>query len=277
MIMPENKIKTGYPLLLVHGMGFRDGRICYWGRIPDALRKCGAEVYFGGQEANASIERNAGILAQRIKSILAETGAEKVNIIAHSKGGMEVRYVISSLKMGDRVASLTTISTPHNGSAVMDKLMKLPKPLMKLIGGVTDVFKYIGGDIRPDTYRCFEQLTQTYMRRFNAENPDDERVCYRSCAFLMKNPLSDIFMTVPYLGVRMLSGKSDGFLLPDEVKHGVFRGTFTGAGFRGISHCDEVDLTRLKLKVKQTETGEVFSDITEFYIKLVSELAEMDL
>lgn len=51
--------KTRYPILLVHGMGFRDGKICYWGRIPKVLEKHGAELYFGGQEANASIERNA--------------------------------------------------------------------------------------------------------------------------------------------------------------------------------------------------------------------------
>lgn len=36
-----------YPLLMVHGMGFRDNRVIgYWGRIPKALEKCGAEVFF---------------------------------------------------------------------------------------------------------------------------------------------------------------------------------------------------------------------------------------
>lgn len=31
-----------YPILLVHGMGFRDDRkIGYWGRIPDVLKNNG--------------------------------------------------------------------------------------------------------------------------------------------------------------------------------------------------------------------------------------------
>ena len=257
-------------------MGFRDEPICYWGRIPKALRKHGAEVYFGGQEANASIERNAELLAARLRRLLAEKGAEKVNVIAHSKGGMETRYLISTLKMGGHIASLTTISTPHNGSAAMDWLMKF-KPIMRLVGVGTDFFKLLGGDKKPDTYRCFEQLTTGYMRRFNAENPDDARVYYRSCAFLMSSPLSDIIMAVPYIGVKLLNGQSDGFLTPPEVTHGEHRGTFTGTKRRGMSHCDEADLRRMRCGVRNIDTGEVFPDVTDMYIKLVSELKERGL
>ena len=268
--------KTKYPILLVHGMGFRDQLICYWGRIPKVLRAHGAEVFFGGQEANASIERNAELLAKRLERVLAESGAEKVNVIAHSKGGMETRYLISTMKQGRRIASLTTMCTPHNGSVTMDKLMKLGL-IMKLIGVGTDVFKRIGGDKKPDTYRCFEQLTTGYMKRFNAANPDDARVLYRSCAFLMKHWYSDIIMAVPYIGVRLLNGRSDGFLTPSEVTHGEHRGTFTGTSYRGMSHGDEVDLRRMRCGITNLDTGEEFRDITDMYIKFVSELKERGL
>ena len=92
-----------YPLLMVHGMGFRDNRVIgYWGRIPKALEKCGAEVFFGGQDSNGSIEGNAAQLKKTIEAVLRQTGAEKVNIIAHSKGGLEARYLISTMGMGIR-------------------------------------------------------------------------------------------------------------------------------------------------------------------------------
>ena len=268
--------RTKYPILLVHGMGFRDEPICYWGRIPKVLRAHGAEVFFGGQEANASVERNAELLVKRLERVLAETGAEKVNVIAHSKGGMETRYLISTLKQGGRIASLTSISTPHNGSKAMDWLMKL-RPIMKLVGVGTDFFKLIGGDKKPDTYRCFEQLTTGYMKRFNAANPDDARVHYRSCAFLMKHWYSDIIMAVPYIGVLLLNGRSDGFLTPSEVTHGEHRGTFTGTGYRGMSHCDEADLRRMRCGVTDLDTGEKFRDVTDMYVRLVSELKEKGL
>ena len=213
---------TVYPILMVHGMGFRDGRFCYWGRIPDVLRKNGARIYHGGQDGNASIEYNAGIIAGAIDRILRETGAEKVNVIAHSKGGLETRYVISSMGYGDRIASLTTISTPHNGSLAMSKVMKLPKPLKALVfigAKITDVFHLISGDKKPDTWTCLRQLTREYMTEFAKENPADERVMYRSCAFVMKNALSDGIMTFPYLGVKALNAQSDGFLTPEDRKH----------------------------------------------------------
>ena len=55
--------------------------------------------------------------------VLAETGAEKVNIIAHSKGGLDSRYAISCLGMDKYVATLTTINTPHYGCDMVDYLL----------------------------------------------------------------------------------------------------------------------------------------------------------
>ena len=268
---------TKYPILMLHGMGFRDGRFGYWGRIPDVLRAGGARVFHGGQDGNASIEYNAGIIAGAIDRILRETGAEKVNVIAHSKGGLETRYVISTMGYGDRIASLTTISTPHNGSVALSKIMKLPKPLRALIyigAKITDFFHLLSGDKKPDTYTCIRQLTREYMAEFGRDNPADDRVLYRSCAFVMKNALSDGIMTFPYLGVKALNTQSDGFLTPEEVRYGEFLGTFTGTGRRGISHCDEVDLRRMRLSRKKPQDEHHISDITDFYIRLVRELKE---
>ena len=103
-------IELQYPLLLVHGMGFRDRRLCYWGRIPKALEKEGVRVYFGGQDACGSLNDNAAFLAEKIEKLCREEGIEKFNVIAHSKGGTEMRRVISSLGLDGRVASLTTVS-----------------------------------------------------------------------------------------------------------------------------------------------------------------------
>ena len=82
-----------FPVLLVHGMGFRDNKhINYWGRIPKKLEEIGCKVYYGNQDSNGKIESNGEQLAKRIKEIIDETGAEKINVIAHSKGGLDMRY-----------------------------------------------------------------------------------------------------------------------------------------------------------------------------------------
>lgn len=101
--MSGQDCSTRYPILLVHGTGFRDWkRLGYWGRIPELLRRRGAAVYFGHQDGWATVEENARYLARRVDEILAETGSEKLNLIAHSKGGLDARYLISSLGYGNR-------------------------------------------------------------------------------------------------------------------------------------------------------------------------------
>ena len=88
--MEEMNCKTKYPLMLIHGTGFRDLRIpLYWGRIPRVLKENGAAVYFGEQDCWGSVETNAHAICARIDAILKETGAEKINLIGHSKGGVE--------------------------------------------------------------------------------------------------------------------------------------------------------------------------------------------
>lgn len=49
--------RTRYPILLVHGVFFRD--FCYfnyWGRVPSELQKNGAVLYYGEQQSAASVE-----------------------------------------------------------------------------------------------------------------------------------------------------------------------------------------------------------------------------
>ncbi len=59
---------TRYPLLLVHGVGFRDFHYFnYWGRIPRELKRNGARGYYGHQEAWGTVESNALILKEKIR------------------------------------------------------------------------------------------------------------------------------------------------------------------------------------------------------------------
>ena len=60
-------------------------------------------------------------IKKKILEVIEKTGCEKVNIIAHSKGGLDSRYAISILGMDKYTASLTTISTPHRGCILLIK------------------------------------------------------------------------------------------------------------------------------------------------------------
>lgn len=109
----------------------------------------------------------------KILEIQTETGCEKVNIIAHSKGGLDARYLITRLGMGETVASLTTIST-HRGSELLDLLGKLPDGLYRKICGMVDAaFRKVGGP-GPDACTASRQLAPAFsggLQRRNARRP----------------------------------------------------------------------------------------------------------
>ena len=116
--------RTKYPLLLVHGVFFRDfDHFNYWGRIPEELKRNGAVIFYGEHNSAAAVKDSAVELEKRIKEIVQQTGCGKVNIIAHSKGGLDSRAAVSMTSAGQYVASLTTISTPHRGCEFADYLL----------------------------------------------------------------------------------------------------------------------------------------------------------
>ena len=114
--------QTRYPIVLVHGLfGFDSALgIDYFYGIPDALRQGGAKVYVAQvSAANSSEVRGEQLLAQ-VKTILAITGAGKVNLVGHSHGGPTTRYVAGVAPQ--LVASVTSIGGVNKGSRVADIL-----------------------------------------------------------------------------------------------------------------------------------------------------------
>ena len=259
---------TRYPIVMLHGIGFRD--LCYfnyWGRIPKELVHNGAIVYYGHQQAWGTIEDNADIICQNIRKILKENHCEKVNIIAHSKGGLDARYLISGLHMEDCVASLTTISTPHRGSELLNILNKLPDGIYRLIAsGFDRTFKRLG-DPCPDCYHASKQLSSGFCQEFNEKYPDSPKVYYQSYASYVKHTFGDNLLSIPNL-LMFFTGapKNDGLVTVDSAKWGHVKKTFASSGRRGISHGDMIDLKREDYKG---------FDVIEAYVQIVAELKEM--
>lgn len=265
----ENEIcKTRYPILLVHGIFFRDWQLVnYWGRIPATLIRNGAVIYYGGQQSAAKIEQSASELAARIEQVLAETGAEKVNIIAHSKGGLDSRCAIAKFDLGDKVATLTTINTPHRGCEFVDKLLRqIPDGIQSFVDRRYNKLFTKLGDTTPSFIEGVRELTAESCERFNAETPEAEGVRYRSVMSAMTSaraagfPLNLGFaLNKPFDRINDgLVTKKSGMFFPDSIY-------IEHKGKRGISHGDIIDLMRENIKG---------FDVREFYVDMVKELKE---
>jgi len=256
--------KTKYPLVLVHGVGFRDLKyINYWGRIPKELIRNGAIVYYGNQEAWGTIKYNAQDIKEKIFDVLRETGAQKVNIIAHSKGGLDARYMITKLEMGDYVASLTTISSPHRGCKVVDILCDMPKGIYKTISRLFDKYYRFLGDKNPDFYTASRQFSSYHSKKFNEEVKDIEGVYYQSYATVVRSMFSDYIVSIPYILVKLTEGENDGLVAINSAKWGEFKGVLRNKHRRGISHGDIIDLRRDDYKG---------FDVMGKYVQIVSKL-----
>lgn len=264
----DDSCATKYPLVMVHGIGFRDLRYFnYWGRIPVILMKHGAKIYYGHQKAWGTIEENAAIIARTIDRALEENECEKVNIIAHSKGGLDCRYLISTLGYGEKVASLTTINTPHYGSELITILNQLPDSAYRFIASCINHPFVLAGDDHPDSYSSSKQLDPVFCRQFNEENKDHPDVYYQSYASVMKSCFSDSLLSIPYLLMCCKSGNSnDGLVNVESAKWGNFKGILKNKYHRGISHGDMIDLKREDIKG--------FDVINVFY-EIVVELKKM--
>jgi triacylglycerol lipase len=269
--------KTKYPVLLVHGTGFRDRAFCnYWGGIPGLLEKHGASIFYSKHDAWANIEDAASQIADTLKTVLKETECEKVNIIAHSKGGIDVRYAISKLGLEDKIASVTMISSPNHGSKTLDKLFSIfGEWLFKFLAVFVNLWFKILGDKKPDFFRATKQFCSSYMEGFNKEITDSPSILYQSFAGKMKNPLSDIFMWFMNFVMKFCDGENDGLVSVESAKWADFRGVIEAQKFFGISHAHEVDAYRTNPKIKEADgLPKNSKTIRDFYINLIAELKE---
>ena len=176
-----NSAKTKYPIVLAHGAaGFDElfGVVEYWYGIPSALRSKGATVFVTEvSQLNSTEVRGEQLLAQ-VETIVAITGKSKVNLIGHSHGGLDVRYVASVRP--DLVASVTTVGTPHQGADLADYLSEnfedgsFSQSVLNFFAETLGtVIGLLSGSTNPqDGLAALESLSSAGVATFNAAHPE---------------------------------------------------------------------------------------------------------
>lgn len=172
---------TRHPIVLAHGMaGFDElfGVFDYWYGIPRELRRDGARVYVTEvPQFNSTALRGAALLEQ-IEEIIAVSGASKVNLIGHSHGGLDVRWVAAHAP--HLVASVTTVGTPHKGADLADFLRNnvsggsfTEVVLSFFANSLGSILALISGswDNQQDAIAALDSLTTAGAAAFNAAYP----------------------------------------------------------------------------------------------------------
>ncbi|KAH4116404.1 hypothetical protein HBH89_099840 [Parastagonospora nodorum] len=271
--MREKYDTPKHTIILAHGLlGFDELRLAghflpglqYWRGITEALSHNGIEVIVAAVPPSGSIEARAAKLAE---SIAQKAKGKQVNIIAHSMGGLDSRYMISRLRPTDfKILSLTTIASPHRGSAFADYMFDTIGP--RQIKRIYKVMEYFGFETG-----AFSQLTQKYMAEsFNPRTPDIGDVKYYSYGASLE-PNSWSVFAASHAIVKRTEGLNDGLVSIQSSQWGDYKGTLIG-----VSHLDLINWTnRLKWWLWSLTGSKRNFNAIAFYLDICDMLAKEGL
>lgn len=196
--------KLDAPIVLVHGLCGYDRLTAfgwtikdYFPGIREQLEAAGNRVLVPRLSLMRGVAERAAELKRFVERRVPDGGP--VHLIGHSMGGLDSRFMISRLDMADRVRSLTTVGTPHRGTAFADwgvtRFGRLLKPFFHMLGLC---------------YQAFIDLTTAACARFNATVPDAPGVRYLAVAGVCDRAIMGPQWRLPHGIVSRAEGANDG-------------------------------------------------------------------
>lgn len=128
----------------------------YFHGVRPLLEAQGFDVLIPQLPFGKPIETRARFLAEYLRDLEGP-----LHLIAHSMGGVDARFYISHLDGHRKVASLTTLASPHRGSTAADHEIETWYSPYRFIPAVAD-------------------LTLAAMAEFDRQTPNHGGVIYRS-------------------------------------------------------------------------------------------------
>lgn len=229
------------PVVFVHGYGSDESA---FDEMDELFRKCGIKTYRDTtNSANPDlIETRAEILKYQIIGFKQKESVQKVNIIAHSMGGLISRYYIKYLGGGSSVKKLIMLGTPNHGSNLAVYDSENPKV-------VDSITSYDGTESEPNPNHITTQMMVESDFLSNLNSPTE---------------------TYGYVGYYTIRGTLDSVVSLDSAK-------LTGVDGDKLVPCDH---TLIKSVRSPTKCPESYGAVLEFLggaiIKTIQSANEID-
>jgi pimeloyl-ACP methyl ester carboxylesterase len=245
---------TRYPLVFCHGMlAFSTLRM----QLPDnlnpfavlgqSLRDRGFQALFPQVAPTSGIVARAKQLCEQIR----RWKDRPVNLVAHSMGGMDARYLITHLGMAERVRSLTTICTPHRGTYLADWFVTNYRNRVPLLLAMQAMGVNVDG---------FRDCRLSECAAFNHATPNMPGVAYFSYGGAVAQARVTPFLRRAWAILTPVEGPNDGMVSVASARWGEYLGTIAADHFAQTPDAVFV------------RPGEDF-DAPGFYCKVIDELA----
>jgi pimeloyl-ACP methyl ester carboxylesterase len=164
------KFKALAPVVMIHGNGESGA---FWDRLnfTRPFQQAGIPYDNSISMPIDFIADNAQKLASEVPRVARQFGAKHVHLVAHSKGGLDSRAFLKLLPAEGPLAvlSLTTLSTPHHGSALADYVRDVRGASARHSDDYTRAtfFQQFGGDYDRGRQNLVTDFVQP---RFNPQN-----------------------------------------------------------------------------------------------------------
>lgn len=273
---------TRYPTLLMHGLAGTEsfvGILDYWYGVEPQLAGEGYTVWVRDVDPYQSTVVRAEQWAAHLEELFADGHHRHLNLLGHSQGGLDARYVTSLLDPKGRVASVSTISTPHQGSGVADiatGVFDSSVVTKVVVDGIIDsLMLFYGTSNDQDIAAQMAQMSSSDMESFNNQVLDRSDVMYQSWAgrtcglldLLCQWDNGGEIVTPIFAGTHavlvLMEGENDGLVGVESAKWGTYRGEMSA------DHIDEIGQIA-------GATAPGFEHL-DFYSELVADLAKKGL
>jgi len=193
------------PVVLVHGLfgfdriGVPGAKLHYFRGIVHQLDALGCHAHAVRLPAAASVPERAQILSDKIAAL----PHDRVDIIAHSLGGLDARYALAKLGLAKRVRSLVTVGTPHRGTPLAD--LATDGPLV----GARKAIAALGLPLV-----ALDWLSTAALERFNRDVIDVPGVRYASVVGGIREDKTPIPLAIvpAHAFLRRVAGANDGIV-----------------------------------------------------------------
>jgi triacylglycerol lipase len=193
------------PVVLVHGLfgfdriGVPGARFDYFRGIARHLEGLGCQAHAVRLPASASVPDRARELVAAIDAL----PHARIDLIAHSLGGLDARYALTHLGLAQRVRSLVTVGTPHRGTPLADLAVKGPLDWARRIIGALGV-----------PLEALEWLGTDALAAFNAQVVDVPGVRYACVVGGMHRADSVVPLALipAHAYLRRIAGPNDGLV-----------------------------------------------------------------
>jgi triacylglycerol lipase len=223
-------LQLKYPTVLIHGLGARSayGPVEYFYGLPKILRDAKNSIFIANLTAWQTIENRSLQLKEQIEKAFPDG---KVNLVGHSMGGLDARYLTSQLGLSERIASVTTIGTPNRGTTIGDMAMGLVPGSAFL--AADRILKFLDS-----SSGALKQVTRQYcLNDFAQLTPNSPGVAYFSATTAISNPIMTNSLPIFWLSHRVLAkieGDNDGFVSVESAQWGDHICTYSGDHYAQI-------------------------------------------